>query len=85
MNDIPMDANQIFTDGSKNDDICTGSGTCAKSHKHEIKIQKKDPDFCYIFRCELIQIDEELEVISSLSPTKEVLILTDSKSFFFYT
>ena len=35
--------------------------------------------FCSIFKCELIAIDKGPDLISSLPPTKEIWILTDSK------
>ena len=35
---IPMNAVQVFTDGNKNDNNCTGCGMYVKLHKQEIKI-----------------------------------------------
>ena len=80
MFDIPMDAVQVFTDGSKNDDNCTGNGKYVKSHKQEIKILKRNVNFCSVFRCELSAIDEGHDLNSSLPLTKEIWILTGSKS-----
>ena len=77
MQDIPMNAVQVFTDGSKNDNNCTGSEIYVKSLKQEVKIQKRNVDFCSVFRCELIAIDEGLDLISSLPTTKKIWILTD--------
>ena len=45
----------------------------------EIEIQKSNVVFS-VFRCELIAIDEGLDLISSLPPTKEIWILTGSKN-----
>ena len=60
---------QGFMDGSKNDN-CTSSGIYVKSHKQDIKIQKRNVDFRSIFRCELTAIDVGLDLISSLLFTK---------------
>ncbi|GBN27619.1 hypothetical protein AVEN_20350-1 [Araneus ventricosus] len=38
------------------------------------------PDFCIVFRSELIAIDEGLDSLSSFSYNNEIWILTDSKS-----
>ncbi|GBO28484.1 hypothetical protein AVEN_224663-1, partial [Araneus ventricosus] len=38
------------------------------------------PDFCSVFRSELIAIDEGLDSLSSLSYSDEIWILTDSRS-----
>ena len=61
MHNIPMDAVQVFTDDSKNDDNCSGSVIYVKSYKQEIKIQERNVDFCSLFRCELIAIDVGLD------------------------
>ena len=80
MYNIPMDAVQVFTNGSKMN-YCTGSGMYIKSHKKEVKLQKKNVDFCSVLKCELIAFYEGLDIISSLPPMKEIWFLIDSKNF----
>ena len=62
------------------DDNCTVSEIYVKSHTQEIKIQKRNVKFCSVFSCKLIAIDQRFDFISSLPPTKEICILTDSKN-----
>ncbi|GBN37293.1 hypothetical protein AVEN_226898-1 [Araneus ventricosus] len=80
INDIPIDAVKVHTDGSRNDSDCTGSGIYIKTHNQELKIQRRNPDFCSVFRSELIAIDEGLDSLSSFSCSDEIWILTDSRS-----
>ncbi|GBM24183.1 hypothetical protein AVEN_4937-1 [Araneus ventricosus] len=80
INDILVDAVTVYTDGSRNDSDCTGSGIYIKTHNHELKIQRRNPDFCSVFRSELISIDEGLDSLSSFSCSNEIWILTDSRS-----
>ncbi|XP_071033576.1 uncharacterized protein [Parasteatoda tepidariorum] len=77
---IPTETVQIYTDGSKDEDNHTGSGIFIKSTMSEIKIQKRNPDHCSVFRSELIAIDDGLASILSPSIPKEIWILTDSRS-----
>ncbi|XP_071037157.1 uncharacterized protein [Parasteatoda tepidariorum] len=69
---IPTEAVQIYTDGSKSEDNHTGSGIFIKTQMSEIKIQKRNPDHCSVFRSELIAIDDGLASILSLSIPKEI-------------
>ncbi|GBM49119.1 hypothetical protein AVEN_77062-1 [Araneus ventricosus] len=71
---------KVYTDGSRNDSNCTGSGNYIKRHNQELKIQRRNPDFCSVFRSELIAIDEGLDLLSSFSCSNEIWILTDSRS-----
>ncbi|GBO03926.1 hypothetical protein AVEN_73512-1 [Araneus ventricosus] len=71
---------EVYTDGSRNDNDCTGSGIYIKTHNQELKIQRRNPDFCSVFRSELIAIDEGLDSLSSFSCSNEIWILTDSRS-----
>ncbi|GBL93784.1 hypothetical protein AVEN_166814-1 [Araneus ventricosus] len=80
INDIPVDAVKVYTDGSRNDSDCTGSGIYITTHIQELKIQRRNPDFCSVFRSELIAIDEGLDSLSSFSCSNEIWILTDSRS-----
>ena len=80
MNDIPLDKVEIFTESIKKHFNCTNSGIHGKSHKQEIKIKKRNADFCSVYTCKSIAIDKRLDLISFLLPTKKIWILTDSKS-----
>ncbi|GBM84160.1 hypothetical protein AVEN_31233-1 [Araneus ventricosus] len=70
---------KVYTDGSRNDSDCTGSGIYIKTHNKELKIQRRNPAFCSVFRSELIAIDEGLDSLSSFSCSNEIWILTDSR------
>ena len=59
MNDIPLDKVEIFTESIKKHFNCTNSGIHGKSHKQEIKIKKRNADFCSVFKYELIAIDAD--------------------------
>ncbi|GFU38288.1 RNase H domain-containing protein [Trichonephila clavipes] len=78
--DIPIEAVQVFTDGSRDDNYRSGSGIYIKSQDHILRIQKRNPDGCSVFRSELIAIDEALGSLASLPNGKEIWILSDSKS-----
>ncbi|GFS74991.1 RNase H domain-containing protein [Trichonephila clavipes] len=58
--DIPIDAIQVFTDVSRDDNYRSGSGIYIKSQDHILRIQRRNPDGCSVFRSELIAIDEAL-------------------------
>ncbi|GBM44185.1 hypothetical protein AVEN_257124-1 [Araneus ventricosus] len=53
VNDIPVDAVKVYTDGSRNDSVCTGSGIYITTHNQELKIQRRNPDSCSVFRSQL--------------------------------
>ncbi|GBM39240.1 hypothetical protein AVEN_62114-1 [Araneus ventricosus] len=78
INDIPVVV--VKDDGSRNDSDCTGSGIYITTHNQELKIQRRNPDFCCVFRSEQIAIDEGLDSLLSLSCSNEIWILTDSRS-----
>ncbi|GFW86650.1 uncharacterized protein TNCV_4334341 [Trichonephila clavipes] len=56
--DIPIDAVQVYTDGSRDDNYRSGRGIYIKSHDHILRIQRRNPDGCLVFRSEQIAIDE---------------------------
>ncbi|GBN72017.1 hypothetical protein AVEN_32417-1 [Araneus ventricosus] len=80
VNDIPVVAVKVCTDGSRNDSDCTGSGIYITKLNQELKIHSRNPDFCSVFRSELIAIDEGLDSLSSFFYSDEIYILTDSRS-----
>ncbi|GBN38170.1 hypothetical protein AVEN_160450-1 [Araneus ventricosus] len=75
-----VDAVKVCTDGNRNDSDCTGSGIYIKTHNQKLKVQRRNPDFCSVFRSELIAIDESLDSLSSFSYSNEIWILIDSRS-----
>ncbi|GFW79126.1 probable RNA-directed DNA polymerase from transposon BS [Trichonephila clavipes] len=78
--DIPIDAVQVYTDGSRDDYHRSGSGIYIKSQDHNLRIQRRNPDGCSVFRSELIAINEALGFLASLPNGKEIWILSDSRS-----
>ncbi|GFW05696.1 uncharacterized protein TNCV_3407621 [Trichonephila clavipes] len=52
--DIPIAAVQVYTDSSRDDYYRSGSGIYMKSQDHILRIQKRNPDGCSVFRSELI-------------------------------
>ncbi|GBM63031.1 hypothetical protein AVEN_54711-1 [Araneus ventricosus] len=70
----------MYNDGSRNDSDCMGSGIYITTHNQELKIERRNPDFCSVFRSELIAIDEGLDSLSFVSCSNEIWILTDSRS-----
>ena len=70
----------MYTDGSKNDNDCTGSGIYIKYQDQVVKVQKRNPDFCSVFRSELIAINEGLDLLKSITHKSEIWILSDSRS-----
>ncbi|GFV32199.1 uncharacterized protein TNCV_1674871 [Trichonephila clavipes] len=64
--DIPIDAVQVNTDGSRDDNYRSGSGIYIKSQDHILRIQRRNPDGSSVFLSELIAIDETLGSLPSL-------------------
>ncbi|GBM99919.1 hypothetical protein AVEN_248276-1 [Araneus ventricosus] len=80
INNIPVDAVKVYTDGNRNDSDCTCSGIYITTHNQELKIQRRNPEFYSVFRSDLIAIDEGLDSLSSFSCSIEIWIQTDSRS-----
>ncbi|GFX77181.1 uncharacterized protein TNCV_1679641 [Trichonephila clavipes] len=78
--DTPIDVVQVYTNGSRDDYYRSGSGIDIKSQDHILRIQRRNPDGCGVFRNELIAIDEALGSLASLPNGKEIWILFDSRS-----
>ncbi|GFS77350.1 uncharacterized protein TNCV_4676441 [Trichonephila clavipes] len=55
---IPIDVIQVYTDGSRDDYYRSGNGIYIKSQDQILRIQRRNPDSCSVFRSELIAIDE---------------------------
>ncbi|GFX80174.1 RNase H domain-containing protein [Trichonephila clavipes] len=71
---------EVYTDGSRDDNYRSGSGIYIISQDHILRIQRRNPDGCSVFRSELIAIDEALGSLASLLNGKEIWILSDSRS-----
>ncbi|GFS89532.1 putative RNA-directed DNA polymerase from transposon BS [Trichonephila clavipes] len=80
INKIPAAAMQIYTDGSKDDRNSCGSGIFIKAPNCSHNIKIRNPDFCSVFRSELIAIDEALRIIKMVTSSDEIWILCDSRS-----
>ncbi|GFW25253.1 RNase H domain-containing protein [Trichonephila clavipes] len=70
--DIPIDAVQVYTDGSRDDYYRSGSGIYIKSQDHFLRIQRRNPDGCSVFRSELRAIDEAFGSLTSLPNGKDI-------------
>ncbi|GFV01763.1 RNase H domain-containing protein [Trichonephila clavipes] len=70
----------VYTDGSRDDYYRSCSGIYIKSQDHNLRIQKRNPGGCSVFRSELIAIDDAIGSLPSLPNGKEIWILSDSRS-----
>ncbi|XP_015912087.1 ribonuclease H-like [Parasteatoda tepidariorum] len=80
INNVPMDAVQLHTDGGKLDSDRSGNGIYIKLRNQEMKIKGRNPHFCSVFRSEFIAILEGLGSIMSLSLFIDIWIFSNSKS-----
>ncbi|UYV81538.1 hypothetical protein LAZ67_20001475 [Cordylochernes scorpioides] len=79
INNIPKNAITIYTDGSRDELGHTGSGCLIKTTNGIEKMNRRNPDFCSVFRSELIAIYEALKSIRTTN-YQDIWILTDSRS-----
>ncbi|XP_071034143.1 uncharacterized protein [Parasteatoda tepidariorum] len=79
INKIPPNDIKIFSDGSKIDRQ-TGSGVFIETPRENYTLHQRNPDFCSVFRSELIAIDRGLEKILSEGHLGNTWILSDSRS-----
>ncbi|UYV64958.1 hypothetical protein LAZ67_3002563 [Cordylochernes scorpioides] len=79
INKIPKNAITIYTDGSRDELGHTGSGSLIKTTNGNEKINRRNPEFCSVFRSELIAIYEVLKSIRNIKH-HDIWILTDSRS-----
>ncbi|GFX89708.1 RNase H domain-containing protein [Trichonephila clavipes] len=80
INNVHKDAVHMYTDGSKHSRDCSGSGIYISFRDQEIKIQRKNPVSCSVFRSELVAILEGLKSIESLPQLHDICIFSDSRS-----
>ncbi|GBL86188.1 hypothetical protein AVEN_131935-1 [Araneus ventricosus] len=79
INNIPLNDIKIHTDGSKTDKQA-GSRIYTETLRDKYSIKQCNPDFCSVFRSELLAIDVVLLTIMSESNFGDLWILTDSRS-----
>ncbi|UYV74764.1 hypothetical protein LAZ67_12000855 [Cordylochernes scorpioides] len=79
INNIPKNAITTYTDGSRDELGNTGSGCLIKTTNGIEKMNRRNPDFCSVFRSELIAIYEALKSIRNTN-YQNIWILTDSRS-----
>ncbi|XP_071043019.1 uncharacterized protein [Parasteatoda tepidariorum] len=79
---IPSDALQLYTDGSKSDEGHSGSGVFIKTPTYTLSLKFRNSEFCSVFRSELIAIENGLRHVENIAEPdfKHIWILTDSKS-----
>ncbi|GFU24597.1 RNase H domain-containing protein [Trichonephila clavipes] len=75
--DIPIEAVEVYTDGSRDDYYRSGSRIYIKSQDYILRIHRRNPDGFSVFRSELIVIDETISSLASLPNGKEIWILSD--------
>ncbi|GBO07681.1 hypothetical protein AVEN_123545-1 [Araneus ventricosus] len=79
-NNIPIEANLIYTDGSKNEIGHTGSGVFVKHGRGEASLKRRNADYCSVFRSEMIAIDMALDFFLEHQLFGEIWILSDNRS-----
>ncbi|GFS76497.1 membralin [Trichonephila clavipes] len=79
INSIPNDAIKIYTDGSGISNQ-TSSDIFIVTPQEKLSLKKLNPDFCSVFRSELIAIDMGLEAIVSKKNYSDLWILSNSCS-----
>lgn len=82
INNIPGDALQLYTDGSKSDQGHSGSGVFIKTPSTTFSFKYRNSNSCSVFRAELIAIEKGLGFVENIAAPdfKSIWILTDSRS-----
>ncbi|XP_015911455.1 uncharacterized protein [Parasteatoda tepidariorum] len=80
INTIPKHSILVYTDGSKTDTSSSGSDVYIKSINYSFNITKRNPDYCSVFRSELIAIDTGLDSLLTIQDHNDIWILSDSLS-----
>ncbi|GBM57860.1 hypothetical protein AVEN_258514-1 [Araneus ventricosus] len=80
INNIPIEATLIYTDGSKNEIGHTGSEVFVKHGRWEASLKRRNADYCSVFRSEMIAIDMALDFVLEHQLFGEIWILLDSRS-----
>ncbi|GBM24109.1 hypothetical protein AVEN_50231-1 [Araneus ventricosus] len=84
INNTPIEATLICTDGSKNEIGHTGSGVSVKHGRGEASLKRRNADYCSVFRSEMIAIDTDLDFVLEHQLFGEIWILSDSRSVIQY-
>ncbi|GBM71745.1 hypothetical protein AVEN_175936-1, partial [Araneus ventricosus] len=63
INNIPIEATLIYTDGSRNEIGHTGSGGFVKHVRGKASLKRRNADYCSVFRSEMIAIDTGLDFV----------------------
>lgn len=79
INNIPRNDIKLYTDGSKTD-IHAGSGIYIETPQNTFSLSHRNPDFCSVFRSELLAVDAGLDAILGGKDYGNLWILTDSRS-----
>ncbi|GFX35851.1 RNase H domain-containing protein [Trichonephila clavipes] len=81
INGIPQSSSKIYTDGSRGEKGISGSRVYIPTPSGALEFKIKNPNYCSVFRSELIAIRRDLHCASQLEDQfQEIWILTDSRA-----
>ncbi|GFT01738.1 putative RNA-directed DNA polymerase from transposon BS [Trichonephila clavipes] len=81
INGIPQSSLKIYTDGSRGEKSISGSGVYIPTPSGALEFKIKNPNYCSVFRSELIAIRRGLQCAAQLEDRfQEIWILTDSRA-----
>ncbi|GBM29408.1 hypothetical protein AVEN_253925-2-1, partial [Araneus ventricosus] len=80
INNIPIEATPIYSDGSKNEIGHTGSGVFVKHGRGGASFKRRNADYCSVFHSEMIATDMALDFVLEHQLFGEIWILSDSQS-----
>ncbi|GFT12680.1 uncharacterized protein TNCV_5094501 [Trichonephila clavipes] len=81
INGIPQSSLKIYTDGSRGEKGISGSGVYIPTPSGALEFKIKNPNYCSVFRSELIAIRRGLQCAAQLEGRfQEIWILTDSRA-----
>ncbi|GFX29755.1 RNase H domain-containing protein [Trichonephila clavipes] len=81
INVIPQSSLKIYTDGSRGEKGISGSGVYIPTPSGALEFKIKNPNYCSVFRSELIAIRRGLQCAAQLEDRfQEIWILTDSRA-----
>ncbi|GFX11346.1 probable RNA-directed DNA polymerase from transposon BS [Trichonephila clavipes] len=83
INGIPQSSLKIYTDRSRGEKGISGSGVYIPTPSGALEFKIKNPNYCLVFRSELIAIRRGLQCATQLEDRfLEIWILTDSRASF---
>ncbi|GFW23490.1 probable RNA-directed DNA polymerase from transposon BS [Trichonephila clavipes] len=81
INGIPQSSLKIYTDGSRGEKGISGNAVYIPTHSGALEFKIKNPNYCSVFRSELIAIRRGLQCAAQLADRfQEIWILTDSRA-----